>query len=108
MSQRAQEDEVLACRICQAHQASHQIYGSRRPRAELATQGTSCGRKRVVRLMHLLGLNPRPRHRRMVITNSQHRNPMAANGLIRNFTAGSANTKWVTDIIGVWTAEGWL
>lgn len=33
---------------------------------------------------------------------------MAPNLLKRDFSAEAANTKWVTDITGVWTAEGWL
>jgi putative transposase len=44
-------DERLSARIRQVHEATHQVYGSRRMRAELAEQGRSCGRKRVVRLM---------------------------------------------------------
>lgn len=107
-SQRQQEDELLAERIHQVHQASHQIYGSRRIRAELAEQGLSCGRKRVVRLMRTLQLHSRPRRHRTVTTDSQHSDPVAANLLDRDFTAEAPKTKWVTDITGVWTAEGWL
>jgi transposase InsO family protein len=94
-SQRQQEDERLSLRIQQVHQDSHQIYGSRRIRAELAGHGQSCGRKRVVRLMHKLGICSRPRRHRISTTDSQHTDPVAANLLDRDFT-------------GVWTAEGWL
>lgn len=51
LSQQAQANEELARRIRQVHQASHQIYGSRRVQAELAAQGVACSRKRIVRLM---------------------------------------------------------
>jgi putative transposase len=49
VSARQRADEQLSVRIRQVHEATHQIYGSRRIRAELAEQGSSCGRKRVVR-----------------------------------------------------------
>jgi transposase InsO family protein len=108
-SQRQREDERLALRIQQVHHASHQIYGSRRIRAELAAHGQSCGRKRVVRLMRKLGICSKPRRRHHIsTTDSQHSDPVAANLLDRDFTAEIRNTKWVTDITGVWTAQGWL
>jgi len=84
------------------------MYRSRRIRAELAEQGQSCGRKRVVQLMRNLQLRSRPRCHRTVTTDSQHSNPVAANLLDRDFTAEAPNTKWVTDITGMWTEEGWL
>jgi putative transposase len=33
---------------------------------------------------------------------------VAPNLLNRDFSAKAPNTKWVTDITAVWTAEGWL
>lgn len=101
-------DERLSVRIRQVHEATHQIYGSRRIRAELAEQGNSCGRKRVVRLMRQHGLKARHRRHRTVTTDSQHSDPVAPNLLDRDFSAPAPNSKWVTDITGVWTAEGWL
>lgn len=107
-SQRQGEDEVLARRIQQVHQASHQIYGSRRIHAELAAHGQSCGRKRVVRLMRQQGICSKPPRHRIVTTDSHHSDPVATNLLDRDFTAEAPNTKWVTDITRVWTAQGWL
>jgi putative transposase len=108
LSQHAQADEVLASRIQQVHQASHQIYGSRRIQAELAEQGMTCSRKRVVRLMQQQEIRARRRRRHTVTTDSQHSDPVAPNLLNRDFSAQAPNAKWVTDITGVWTAEGWL
>jgi putative transposase len=71
-------DEQLSVRIRQVHEATHRVYGSRRMRAELAEQGSSCGRKGVVRLMRKLGLQARRRHR-TVTTDSQHGVPVAPN-----------------------------
>jgi putative transposase len=108
VSARQLADERLSACIQQVHRATHQIYGSRRIRAELAEQGSSCGRKRVVRLMRELGLKARCPQHRTVTTDSQHHDPVVPNLLDRDFSAPAPNTKWVTDITGVWTAEGWL
>jgi putative transposase len=107
-SARQMADERLSAHMRQVHEATHQIYGSRRIRAELAEQGSSCGRKRVVRLMRQHGLKARRRRHRTVTTDSQHSDPVAPNLLDRDFSAPAPNSKWVTDITGVWTAEGWL
>lgn len=41
-------------------------------------------------------------------TDSNHNQPVAPNKLDRDFTALAANQKWVGDITGIWTEEGWL
>jgi len=33
---------------------------------------------------------------------------VADNVLARDFTAQVPNTKWLADITGIWTAEGWV
>jgi transposase InsO family protein len=93
-SARQMADERLSARIGQVHEATHQIYGSRRIRAELAEQGSSCGRKRVVRLMRKLGLQARRRRHRSVRTDSQHSAPVAPNLLDRDFSAPAPNRRW--------------
>jgi putative transposase len=50
----------------------------------------------------------KPRRHHIVTTDSQHSDPVAANLLNREFTAPAPDTKWVSDITGVWTAQGWL
>jgi transposase InsO family protein len=107
-SARQVADERLSARIRQVHAATHQVYGSRRIRAELADQGPSCGGKRGVRLMRKLGLRGRRRYHRTRTTDSQHSDPIAPNLLNRELSASAPNTKWVTNITAVWTAEGWL
>jgi HTH-like domain len=79
-------DERLSIRISQVHADTHQVYGSRRLQAELAEQGSSCGRKRVVRLMRKLGLKARHRRRRTATTDSQHSDPVAPNLLDRQWS----------------------
>jgi putative transposase len=44
----------------------------------------------------------------MKTTDSNHTNPVAPNLLRRDFTADAPNTKWVADITGIETGEGWL
>jgi transposase InsO family protein len=71
--------------------------------------GIRCGRKRVVRLMQALGLQAK-RHRKQKpsTTKSDPTARFAPNLLNRDFTASRPNTKWVTDITAIPTAEGWL
>ena len=41
-------------------------------------------------------------------TNSNHKNPVAPNLLVRNFSFSSPNQAWVSDITYIPTGEGWL
>ncbi len=54
-------------------------------------------RKRVIRLMQEDGLQARARKRYKVTTMSDHDQPVAANLLDRQFTAATANQRWVGD-----------
>ena len=54
------------------------------------------------------GISAKAKRRKMKTTDSQHDNPVAPNLLKRDFTAAAPNTKWVADITGIETAEGWL
>ena len=83
------------------------MYGSPRIHAELKEQGVNCGRKRVARLMRELGINAKSKRRKVKTTDSRHGNPVAPNLLERNFSADAPNTKWVSDITGIETGEGW-
>ncbi len=46
--------------------------------------------------------------RRAHTTDSRHERPVAPNLLERDFSATAQNEKWLGDILGVWTDEGWL
>lgn len=108
-SQRQQTDGVLLKAIQAAHQASRGLYGSPRIHAVLGQQGLCCARKRVARLMRQHGIHSRRRPKRRVrTTDSQHKRPVAPNLLKRDFSADVPNEKWVGDIVGIWTDEGWL
>jgi transposase InsO family protein len=107
-SERKRADEALGKRIEDAYSTNRQVYGSPRIHAVLKEQGVQCGRKRVARLMRERGISAKARHRKMKTTDSHHSNPVAPNLLNRDFSAEAANTKWVADITGIETGEGWL
>src|SRR5436190_7215201 len=107
-SERERIDKELGERIEDAYQKNRQVYGSPRIHAELKEQGVHCGRKRVARLMRERGINAKSKRRKVKTTDRQHDNPVAPNILDRDFTADAPNTKWVSDITGIETSEGWL
>lgn len=108
-SPRAQADAALTAHIQTAFVAGRGVYGSPRIHAALRRQGIRCGRKRVARLMRAQGLcATRPRRRKPRTTDSQHTQPVAPNLLERDFTARGPNRKWVADITGISTRNGWL
>jgi transposase InsO family protein len=108
-SQRQMEDEELLTHIRTIHDESRGLYGSPRIHAALQQAGFRCSRKRVARLMRQAGIHSqRHVHRRVRTTDSQHTRPVAPNLLNRDFSATAPNQKWVGDILGLWTDEGWL
>ncbi len=106
VSKRAQEDQVLAAQIEQVFQSNRGVYGSPRIHAELQEQGKRHGRKRIARLMQERGISAQRKRRRVKTTVSNPDNPVAPNLLNREFSAAAPNTKWVTDITAIETAEG--
>jgi transposase InsO family protein len=108
-SHHEQDDAQLLAKIRAIHQASRGLYGSPRIHAALEQAGIQVSRKRVARLMREAGLQSQRRVRRRIrTTDSDHQRPVAPNLLARDFGANSPNQKWVGDILGIWTDEGWL
>jgi len=106
--QRKREDAQLTKAIEQVFTSHHGRYGSPRLHAELRDQGKQCSRKRVARLMCEAGISAKSKRRRVVTTRRDVTHPVAPNLLNREFTATEPNTKWVTDITYIPTAQGWL
>ena len=107
-STRAGDDRRLLVNIKASHTASRGTYGSPRVHRDLVDDGAVVGRHRVARLMRQEGLRSKRRRRYRVTTHSDHRHPVAANVLERDFTADAENCKWAADITYVWTRCGWL
>ena len=109
MSAHQREDARLSAEIQTIFLENRQVYGSPRIHAALQARGMRCGRKRVVRLMQALRQQAkRHRQHKPTTTSSDPTARFAPNLLARDFTATRPNTKWVTDITAVPTAEGWL
>ncbi len=100
-----QEDRCLSQQIFQDGRG---VYGSPRVHAILQHQGLRCSRKRVIRLMRQDGfVAVRKRHKTRT-TDSNHTHPIAPHILQRDFQAQRPQEKWVADITGIWTHQGWL
>ena len=95
-------------RIRHQHTESDGVSGSPRIWEDLRYAGEGCGRHRVARLMRRAGLCGVPQRRRWRAKSSGQRPAGTQNHLGRDFHASSPNTKWVTDITYVRTAEHWL
>lgn len=108
-SARARADAALSEQIRTIHQASRSTYGAPRVRAELASAGTRCGRKRVARLMRQAGLVGCHRRRPFQTTQRDPAAESAPDLVQRTFTATAPNALWVADITYVPTlAEDFL
>ena len=99
----------LVEQIRRAHADSRGLYGSPRVTAELKASGVAVGENTVARLMSRLRIRSRVAAKfRPRTTDSNHPNPVAPNLLERDFSAGSPDGKWCSDITYVPTGEGTL
>lgn len=108
-SARVQEDRRLRAVIETRYRVHQGNYGSPRLLVDLrTTQGETCGKHRVARLMRQAGLVAKHRRKVRATTNSAHALPVADNVLARQFTPPTLNQAWVSDLTYVPTGEGWL
>jgi putative transposase len=108
-SEHQQRDAELLEHIRVVQKQGRDLYGSDRIYHVLRKHGIACSRKRIARLMGENGLNSRRRRCwKPRTTDSRHHRPVAPNLLSRDFSADAPNEKWVGDIVGIWTDEGWL
>jgi len=98
----------LLQRIRSIYEQKKHRYGSPRITAELRDEGFSCSKNRVARLMRKQGITARTRRRFRVLTNSNHKLPVAKNLVEMRFNPQRANNLWTSDITYIWTREGWL
>jgi transposase InsO family protein len=83
-------------------------YGSPRMTAELKARGHECSENTVAELMRRHGIRARAPRRFVRTTDSNHRLPVAANVLDREFDPDGPNQKWCADITYIPTREGWV
>ncbi len=106
LSRRARENRQLPQEIRSIHAESDGVYGSPKLWQELQGRGHVCGKHRVARLMKQEGLQGIPARTRWRRGKSGIRPQDVTNHLARDFGAEALNTKWVTDITYIRTAEG--
>ena len=107
-SHRAVSARTLLSAIRVIHQESRETYGSPSIWDALLKQGHRTGEHRVARLMRQHGIRAKTVKKWRATTQSQHRFPVAANTLNRQFTVEYPNRVWAGDLTYIWTAEGWL
>jgi transposase InsO family protein len=100
-------DELLGA-IEEVHADVKQRYGSPRMHAELNARGHECSENTVAELMREHGIRARAPRRFVRTTDSNHRLPVAANLLDRNFDPEGPDESWCADITYIPTREGWL
>jgi putative transposase len=104
---RASNDRIVAqIRIIHA-EVKHE-YGWPRMWRELKARGFRVGKERVRHLMRQHGISAKVKRRFRVTTDSNHRLPIAANLVARNFSPVALDQIWASDITYIDTGEGWL
>lgn len=104
----AKDNERLLERIEHLHLDSDGVKGSPRIWEDLRYEGESCSKNRVARIMREAGLQGIPQRRKWRKKGSGTRPSGIRNHLDRQFIADQPNSKWVTDITYIRTAEHWL
>jgi putative transposase len=100
--------QELVGAIEEVHAEVKHRYGSPRMTAELNARGYACSENTVAELMREHGIRAKAPKRFVRTTDSNHRLPVAANLLDRNFEPDGPNQVWCADITYIPTREGWL
>jgi len=101
-------NRALAAKIRVIHRESRATYGSPSIRDALVKQGHRVGEHRLARLMRAEGIRAKTVKKWRATTQSNHRMPVTANTLDRQFSVAQPNQVWAGDITYVWTTAGWL
>lgn len=103
-----QENIQLTEKISAIFEQSRGVYGAPRIRAALNSDGQSCSKNRVARLMRIARLKGRPKR---VFRRSAKSNPYAdpaPNLLRQNFVSKAVNQVWSSDITYIQTRQGFV
>lgn len=107
-SKRCLANQELDKKIIDIFNHHNHRYGCPRITDELHAHDEKCSKNRVFHRMRHLGLKAKAKKKFKVTTDSNHKLPVAANLLDRDFSTTAPNQKWVGDITYIWTDEGWL
>jgi transposase InsO family protein len=107
-SERTKSNRRLLVEIRAIHTESRRTYGSPSIWDQLQKSGQSVGRHRVARLMRANGIRAKTVKKWRATTDANHKLPLAANTLDRQFSVSAPNRVWAGDITYVWTDAGWL
>ncbi len=109
LSEKAKDDRRLTGKLKQFWLESGCTYGYRNITKDLKSDGESCGKNRVLRLMREAGIRAvRGYKRHPGFYNKSKVHAVAPNTLNRQFEALQPDKSWVTDFTYVRTHEGWL
>jgi transposase InsO family protein len=107
-SEAAARRETLVTQIREVHAEMKGRYGSPRLAVGLNARGTTCCVNTVARVMKAHGIRAKSVKRFVRTTDSNHRLPVAANVLDRDFSPARPDAAWGMDITYIPTLEGWL
>lgn len=106
---RRRQDTLLRGVLARCFRDSRHTYGTPRLRADLRSLGHRVGRRRISRLMHEQGLQPKQKRRFVPqTTDSRHGRPVAPPKLLERAATDGPGQVWVSDITYIPTREGWL
>jgi putative transposase len=107
-SARFVENQRLSVEIRRIYGQGRGEYGSPTIYAILRENGHKVNRKRIVRLMHQIGLRSKVVRRFKRTTRRCKDRDAAPNLLGQNFSTDGPNRVWLSDITYIYTEEGWL
>jgi len=107
-SKRMASDLKLLSEMKRVYHWSKRTYGSPRIARELHQRNIPVSRQRVARLMKKENIRSIVKKKFKATTDSEHKYPVPANELERNFKTGMIGIVWVSDITYIKTRQGWL
>ena len=108
LSEKAKDDHRLLGKIKQFWLESGCTYGYRNITIDLKSDGETCGKNRVYRLMRQANIRAVRGYKRHPGFKGGKANTAAPNTLDRTFDVDTPDSYWVTDFTYIRTYEGWL
>ena len=108
LSAKAKDDNRLLGKIKQFWLESGCTYGYRNITIDLKSDGETCGKNRVYRLMRQANIRAERGYKRHPGFKGGKTNTAAPNTLDRTFDVDKPDSYWVTDFTYIRTYEGWL